>query len=171
MKVHRANTILQGCASRVWAHLSVILIFISIAAGCQSGNSSDNEGETAQTTHHTSASTAEETFVQIDEQVITALNTRIAEANISSEQEVARLYKPTEDAPEGNYSYTINIQNVNHQTLELIIIEAGIPDDSVEGIKSVLTIQREGEQLRVLSIKENYRCYRGHQEWSAELCP
>jgi hypothetical protein len=73
---------------------------------------------------------------------------------------------------EDNYTYTITQKEIDHNMKEVKLVEEGLLDDSLEGVKTIMTLKFEKNRFRILSIKQNYKCYenRGHRNWSAILC-
>lgn len=139
--------------------------------GCNTNKSADDNADVNPDPKETvDAQNEHETFNPIDSEVIDNLNTQIIALEVTTIEQVVNLYKPKEESTEGNYSYTISHEAIDEQTVEATLIEAGLLDDSVEGVKSVIRINQAGKVLKVTSIKENYRCYRGHKDWSAEKC-
>jgi hypothetical protein len=81
-------------------------------------------------------------------------------------------FRPKSNETEGNYTYTITKKNIDNDIVEVTLIEDGLLDDSKAGRKTLMTVKKENNILKVVSIKENYKCYknRGHENWDAELC-
>ena len=111
-----------------------------------------------------------ETFLQIDQSVIDSLNRKLQIAKIANAEDIPALYKPKQTETEGNYTYTISSHKLNDSTTELTLIESGLADDAVKGIKTILVVRNKGNQYNIIEMKENYQCYRGHSNWSAEKC-
>lgn len=102
---------------------------------------------------------------------IEQLNRKIQSENLTTLHEIIRWYRPVNEFNEGKYRYSVDIVWIDDQTVEVTITETGLPDDSVEGRKTILTLRRGNGIYGVISVKEAYRCYRGHKNWSAEICP
>lgn len=90
--------------------------------------------------------------------------------NITKPEDIAALYRPRQTETEGRYSYTVYSTVTSHNQTEITVVEEGLADDAVEGVKTVLVITKNNNAFRVISIKENYKCYRGHKAWSSEKC-
>jgi hypothetical protein len=71
---------------------------------------------------------------------------------------------------EGNFTVEICKRQVNDSTTELTLKETGLMDDAVKGIQTIFSIVNVEKRFVIKSMKENYQCYRGHQNWSAEKC-
>ena len=138
---------------------------------CNTNKSADDNADAKPNPNETvDAQNEHETFNPIASEVIDNLNKQIIAMEVTTIEQVVNLYRPNEESTEGNYSYTISYKAIDEQTVEATLIEAGLLDDSVEGVKSVIRIKKDNKILKVTSIKENYRCYRGHKNWSAERC-
>lgn len=113
-----------------------------------------------------------ETFKMIDMSIIENLNDTISSRDIKTEEEILHVYKPKSMETEGNYSYSISKSDIGNDSQEVILIEDGLMDDALAAEKTIMIIKKENSKLKVVSIKENYKCRkdRGHQNWSAELC-
>ena len=151
---------------------SIILSGIFIALlGCHTKNTSEpNKDQDPKGEIKSGKGIITETFVQIESDVIDKLNEDIISNSISNAADVIDFYKPKSEQTEGNYSYTSSSKRIDDQTYEYTVTETGLLDDSVEGIKSVILVKNENDIFKIISIKENYRCYRGHKDWSAERC-
>ena len=113
-----------------------------------------------------------ETFKMIDMSIVENLNDSISSRDMKIEEEIMHIYKPKSTETEGNYSYTISKNDIGNDSQEVILIEDGLMDDALAAEKTIMIIRKENSKLKVISIKENYKCRkgRGHQNWSAELC-
>ena len=113
-----------------------------------------------------------ETFKTIEMDVVNSLNATISSKNLKTEEEIMHAYKPKNLETEGHYTYTISKNDIGNGSQDIILIEDNLLDDSLLAIKTIMTVKKENSILKVVSIKENYKCRqnRGHQEWSAELC-
>jgi hypothetical protein len=151
--------------------LTILSVTFITLFGCNSNNSSNSKVEKEEQNKEvtTNNSNTSETFIQIERDKIDELNKSIISNKISKEEDVVSLYKPKLEESEGNYTYSVSLKKLDDQTTEYTVIETGLLDDSVEGQKTVMTINNK-DNLKVVSIKENYRCYRGHKVWSAEKC-
>lgn len=117
--------------------------------------------------------TAAESFVQIGPDKIDQLNKKIQLSNIATESEFANMYctQLTQSRNrEGKYTFELTTRPVNDSTTELTLKETGLMDDAVKGIQTVFSIVNVEKRFVIKSMKENYQCYRGHQNWSAEKC-
>lgn len=151
--------------------LTLVLINVLLLTSCMNKTSSDkNKDEAPSSIASEAMSTSSETFDFLDNEQVVALNNRIVQNNITQEEGVIDLYVPQQEQNEGNYSYTVSKNTIDIDTNEYTVVETGLPDDSIEGIQTIITIKNNNNLPVVLSIKKNYRCYRGHKEWSAEKC-
>lgn len=153
--------------------------FISIACAialwaCQPNQSGQIQEESEETTQAEPAANAarQETFRAIDAAKVADLNSAIASRGIETAEDIMRAYAPEDDVAEGNYAYTITEKELDQNTVQLTLREEGRMDDSVEGRQVVMQILKEGGDMRVTSIRENYRCWsgRGHENWGPEPC-
>jgi tRNA U38,U39,U40 pseudouridine synthase TruA len=144
----------------------VLLSFLLLANSCKNtGNLNAKKND-----QPVLVDTTKESFVQIEQKIIDQLNEKIQVNIISSVNDVANLYHPKLTETEGNYTYNISSQPINDSTTELTLKETGIMDDSIKGIQTVFSIVNAEKKFVIKSMKENYQCYRGHQNWSAEKC-
>jgi len=114
-----------------------------------------------------------ESFVEIGQDKIDQWNKNIQLNNITTKSELENMIctQLTQSKnEEGNFTMEICTSQVNDSTTELTIKEMGIMDDSVKGIQTVFSIVNIEKRFVIKSMKENYQCYRGHQNWSAEKC-
>lgn len=111
-------------------------------------------------------------FRVIEEDRIELLNHQIIDSGIVTLESVASLYQPKDEFSEGDYSYQVTVRDLESNLFEVTIQEEGIMDDSIYGVISVLQIEKDKSILKVVQIKEAYKCWpnRGHQDWSPELC-
>lgn len=152
-------------------NLTLVLMNVLLLTSCMNKTSSDkNKDEAPSSIASEAMSTSSETFDFLDNEQVVALNNRVVQNNITQEEGVIDLYVPQQEQNEGNYSYTVSKNTIDIDTNEYTVVETGLPDDSIEGIQTIITINNNNNLPVVLSIKKNYRCYRGHKEWSAEKC-
>jgi len=114
-----------------------------------------------------------ESFVIIGQDKIDQWNKNIQLNNITTESELENMicrHLMQSKNEEGNHTLEISKRLLNDSTTELTVIEMGIMDDSVKGIQTVFSIVKVDKRILIKSLKENYQCYRGHQNWSAEKC-
>jgi len=114
----------------------------------------------------------EETFILISQEKIDNLNKEIVLKNYKSGEEIMKAYKPESNETEGNETYTLSKNKIDGSTTEVTLIQDGFLDDSVAGEKNVMILKLENGVLKIISIKQNYKCWegRGHTNWSAEYC-
>jgi tRNA U38,U39,U40 pseudouridine synthase TruA len=144
----------------------VLLSFLLLANSCKNtGNLNAKKND-----QPVLLDTTTESFVQIEQKIIDQLNEKIQVNTISSVNDVANLYHPKLTETEGNYTYNLSSQPINDSTTELTLKETGIMDDSIKGVQTVFSIVNAEKKFVIKSMKENYQCYRGHQNWSAEKC-
>jgi len=144
----------------------VLISFFLFANSCKNTDNSNAEKNDSPVLIATSA----ESFVPIEQKIIEQLNEKIQVNKLSSVNEIATLYHPKLTETEGNYTYNLSSQPINDSTTELTLKEIGLMDDSVKGIQTIFSIVNVGKGFVIKSMKENYQCYRGHQNWSAEKC-
>ena len=144
----------------------LLLSFLLLANSCKNTRNSNAE----KNEHPVLIATSVESFVQIKQKTIDQLNEKIQVNKISSVNEIANLYHPKLTETEGNYNYKLSSQPINDSTTELTLKETDLMDDAVKGIQTVFSIVNVEKRFVIKSMKENYQCYRGHQNWSAEKC-
>lgn len=151
----------------------LVLMIASVLSltSCMNKSSSDKNEDNAPVSVTTEAlSNSTETFDYLDNDLIIELNDLIVKNNITQDEDIISFYIPQQEQTEGNYSYTVSIKNIDKATNEYTVVETGLPDDSIEAIKTIIIIENKNNLPVVVSIKKNYRCYRGHKEWSADKC-
>lgn len=151
--------------------LAIATIFLLSACN----NSKKDENKNIERTKKIEVSAIEnntETFKTIDVATLEKLNFIISSQNVKTEEEIMSAYKPESVEIKGHYTYTISKKNIDNATKKITLIEDGLLDDSLAGEKTVMIVKTENAVLKVISIKENYKCQqnRGHQEWGVELC-
>lgn len=111
------------------------------------------------------------TYKEVDQERVEALNKEISEQGITNIEEIANLYSPKDLYAEGNYTYQVTLTE-NQPDYELKIQEEGVMDDSLDGILSILSIKKVDNSLKVISIKQAFKCKknRGQQEWGPDFC-
>jgi hypothetical protein len=120
----------------------------------------------------TAPQVAEETYKVLDKATIEELNKKVATKKIATAEGVMQLFSPKQEQTEGNYQYAMSQKKLNDNTTEITLIETGLMDDSMNGVKTIMEITKHTDQLQVLTIRQNYKCYegRGHLEWRSENC-
>jgi hypothetical protein len=133
--------------------------------------SDTNQTEKSNSTETTSQ-VAEETYKVLDNATIDDLNKKVASKRITTAEGVMQLFSPKQEQTEGNYQYVLSQKNLNDNTTEVTLVETGLMDDSMNGVKTVMEISKQADQLQVLTIRQNYKCLdgRGHLEWSSDNC-
>ena len=114
-----------------------------------------------------------ESFAEIGQDKIDQWNKNIQLSNITTESELENMICTQlmqSKKKEGNFTVEICKRPVNDSTTELTLKETGLMDDAVKGIQTVFSIVNVEKRFVIKSMKENYQCYRGHQNWSAEKC-
>jgi hypothetical protein len=113
-----------------------------------------------------------ETFITVDSFTIAKLNKLIADKKLTAVEAIVNAYKPKIVQTEGNYSYNFLESKIDSSINEVTLIEEGLLDDAIAGRKGILQIKTENGRSKVVSIKENFKCYkdRGHETWGTEFC-
>lgn len=116
-----------------------------------------------------------EGFYELDQKKIEELNAKIVLDSLTNIEEFIGKFQPYATSTEGNGSMQLFIdRRVDDDKIEVISITTGQLDDSVEAKKVIYKFQLSETDLfpKLLSIKENYRCYtdRGHAEWGPDFC-
>lgn len=112
-----------------------------------------------------------ESYRTIAPERVQALNERARSENLQSPEEIMAVYAPKDPTAEGSYSQILQKIEKGEQ-VELRLVEEGRADDSVMGIKVVMSLIKKDGAWSVVSIQESYKCAagRGHQDWSGALC-
>ncbi|MDT0295412.1 hypothetical protein ACFQ3R_02815 [Mesonia ostreae] len=151
--------------------LSIVIILM--LSGCRDDKKAENQiDDKTQRVEISTKKNTKETFKKIDKNIVKKLNDTISSKNLKTEEEIMNAYKPKDSYTEGNYTYTISKNDLGNDSQEIILVEDDLLDDSLLAKKTIMIVKKENSILKVVSIKENYKCRqnRGHQEWSAELC-
>ncbi|MCX8020481.1 MAG: hypothetical protein N2747_08320 [Chitinophagaceae bacterium] len=121
--------------------------------------------------NNTPTSSTDIKYKIVPQEELDVINKKISEKKITDGEEVARLYHRKGEG-EGNYNYSITKKAIDDKTTEYTVTETGLPDDSVMGEMTILTIKKENGNLKVISIKTAICCWpgRGHTEWGTENC-
>ena len=103
---------------------------------------------------------------------IEALNKEIQDKKLKTELEIMQAYTPQNMNATGNYTYDVQTNLINDREKEITLISENFEDDSLNGLKVVLSLVKENEEWKVKDIKESYKCQlnRGQQTWSSSLC-
>jgi hypothetical protein len=111
-------------------------------------------------------------FKNIDEKETEHMNAVIAANGLKSGEEIIAYYMPKQTETEGNYTYDISKQEISVSETEITAVADGLMDDSMKGRKVVMLLKNENGLLKIVSIKEAYKCYpgRGHENWSPVSC-
>lgn len=133
---------------------------------------------TAKTTIETEEQTTEDTTPNTEEykiysqEQIAEINSTIIEEKIVDKGVLLERFFPKDQEAEGNYSYQINVVSEEEQQTVIEIIEDGIMDDSIQAIKTIITIGSNNETLIVTEAKQSFKCKlnRGQQDWAAAYC-
>lgn len=153
---------------KIYTALTVLSFFL-LATACE--NAVNTKSEKIDPPVIQTATT--ETFVEIGQDKIDQLNKKIQLSNIATESAFANMYctQLTQSRNrEGTYTFELTTRPLNDSTTELTLKESGLMDDAVKGIQTVFSIVNMEKRFVIKSMKENYQCYRGHQNWSAEKC-
>jgi hypothetical protein len=153
---------------KIYTALTVLLFFL-LTNACENGVNQTSEKVDPPVIQ---AATTE-SFVEIGQDKIDQLNKKIQLSNIATESAFANMYctQLTQSRNrEGTYTFELTSRTLNDSTTELTLKERGLMDDAVKGIQTVFSIVNVEKRFVIKSMKENYQCYRGHQNWSAEKC-
>lgn len=91
--------------------------------------------------------------------------------DIKSPEELIKIYynyTPSEGIPK----LTIYAKDLGDNSFEVTLIHEGFADDSLAGMKIVMTAKQVGQTWTVIEIKENWKCLddRGHTSWGITPC-
>ncbi|GEM_PF-2140582 len=120
---------------------------------------------------------------QIDEQT-PAIAEEFEEINVSdfniklsqntaelSPEDIMKLYYPLKvETDEGNEKIIISKRTLNNGNIEVKLIHDNLLDDSVKGIKIIMELSKSNNRWFVVSLKNNWKCWRGHSNWGIEDC-
>lgn len=90
-----------------------------------------------------------------------------------SAKEVMKLFYPNEvEAGEGNEQIKISERTSENGNTIVTLIHENLLDDSLNGEKYSIELQRDNKKWTVISIKKNWKCWdgRGHTNWGIERC-
>lgn len=154
--------------------LTIAFIIGLFSASCKEVKNTDNKTGVSQSKPEikTETTSNKESFKSIDDSTIVKLNQTIAAQKLKIEEEIMNLYRTKSNETEGNYTYSVTKKDIDKNTKEITLIEDGMLDDSQAGLKVIMILRNENNVVKIVSIKENYKCWknRGHENWSAELC-
>lgn len=73
---------------------------------------------------------------------------------------------------QGNEEVTVTSAMLNNFITEVTLIHDNLLDDSIKAIKYVVQFAAIQEQLEIISIKTNRKCWedRGHSHWDSNNC-
>ncbi|MCL2689613.1 MAG: hypothetical protein FWE57_07190 [Chitinispirillia bacterium] len=111
-----------------------------------------------------------ESFWPID---VKEFNEKIAgRTDIKTSEELIWLYDEYPQSQEGFRKRSVQTVAVNHEEYKITLIQEGLADDSMFGVKIVMTAKQTGTVWAVTEIKENWRCRkgRGQRNWGIEKC-
>lgn len=135
-------------------------VVLTVFFGCKPPSTSED-----------SNSQNQEIFNELRMSLVDTLNQKLAANPVNRPEEIANLFKPVLPSEEGHYARTVTVKETGKSDMvEVTLEETGLPDDAVEGIKTVIDVKKENGSFKVVRIRESYRCYRGHKDWSAERC-
>jgi hypothetical protein len=148
------------------------IAIIVVLSACKNSPKAETQNNNTATSQAPKTEIKEESFKTVDLSTIEKLNSVVSSKKFKTVEEIMNNYKPNRKEAEGNYTYTITQKDIDKTTKEITLIEDGLLDDSIAGEKTVMTINIENGIFKVLSIKENHKCYpnRGHETWGAENC-
>jgi len=103
-----------------------------------------------------------------------SFNEKIADrTDIETPEKLIKLYYNYDCShDEGNPTITTRVRTLGKNTYQITLIHDGLTDDSLAGIKFVMTAQRTGATWVVTEIKTNWKCWvdRGHPYWGTGRC-
>jgi uncharacterized protein YbbC (DUF1343 family) len=154
--------------------LTIVFLTGLFLTACKNKPSAENNVKTVelQSKIKNEPVSTDEQFVNISTTEIDKFNQIIKGKKLNTEEELMTAYNPKSNETEGNYTYTVTKKNIDKDVSEVTLIEDGMLSDSQAGKKVIMTLKKENNVLKVLSIKENFKCYkdRGHENWGIELC-
>ena len=153
---------------KIYTALTVLSFFL-LATACENAVNTKSEKVDPPIKQADSS----ESFAEIGQDKIDQWNKTIQLNNITTESELENMICTQlmlSKNEEGNFTVEICKRQVNDSTTELTLKETGLMDDAVKGIQTIFSIVNVEKRFVIKSMKENYQCYRGHQNWSAEKC-
>lgn len=103
---------------------------------------------------------------------INEMNNTIVEEKITDHNAIFERFFPKDNEAEGNYSYQKRIVIEDNKHIVIEIIEDGVMDDSVQAIRTFMSIDKSKTTPVITEVKQSFKCKlnRGQQEWSSALC-
>ena len=103
---------------------------------------------------------------------IDEMNKVIVEEKITDHNAIFERFFPKDNEAEGNYSYQKRIVIEDNKHIVIEIIEDGIMDDSIQAIRTFMSIDKSKATPVITEVRQSFKCKlnRGQQEWSAALC-
>lgn len=153
--------------------LFIFILFNLLATSCehQRNRAEPHASDSAITTTYESIK-AIESYREVDPAKIEQINLVLSSGRHNSDEEVMRVYAPKYANAEGKYSYQLSKTELPGGLKELTLVEDGLMDDAVMGRKVIMILDTKGNKLKLISIKETFKCWpgRGHESWSSEAC-
>tara|TARA_B110001452_G_scaffold90526_1_gene74479 strand:+ start:4791 stop:5267 length:477 start_codon:yes stop_codon:yes gene_type:complete len=151
--------------------LVVILFFVS----CKTNNAENKsqleiKKEKSLTAKEvTQCDTLDEAYEQLS---IKEINSLLSENNRAlTPAKIMRLYYPHKASTrEGNESIELKEEMIDNGNTQITLIHDNFLDDSVRGEKYKMELKEIDNKWIVVSIKRNWKCYRGHTNWGIEFC-
>ena len=123
-----------------------------------------------------------ETYNLIEGDSIIKLNLEISTRKLNTIEEIINAYRPESEEQGDQYTYTTTKRKIDETFNEITIIEDGLLNETIKkdgainnyvmGRKAIMTTKLENGLIKVVSIKENYKCYfnKGYEKWGLEMC-
>lgn len=111
---------------------------------------------------------SEEPFQIVD---FSEINERIVGDIHTWPKEILYMYYPVDGEEEGNTTTEVEELDLPDGSKKLTLIQDNIGDDALKAIKVVMVVEPMGDEWRVTSLKQNWKCYRGENlNWTNVEC-
>lgn len=149
-----------------------LLIGILSLVSCKESVHSPSKNSNNQT--NTGLSRNSENFVTIDP---SSLNLKLTDATVSNEissaESIMKMYYAKADKSiEGKEKITIKSVKQDEKITVVTLIHDNLLDDSMRSTKIIMMVIHLQNKWRVISIRQNWRCYqeRGDTDWTITPC-
>lgn len=151
----------------------LMILAISLISCNQKTKNKSEETLSSQTNQETQIKTTDknEEFKKVNADEFNQLLSK-KEGDLSA-KEVMKLFYPNEvETEEGNEQITTSEKTAENGNTIVTLIHENQLDDSLNGMKYIMELQKSNDKWIVVSIKKNWKCWngRGHTDWGIELC-
>jgi len=117
-------------------------------------------------------STKNVTIEKFENVNISDLNTKLSQITKNlTPKDIMKVFYPYEvESGEGNEKITISEKTLNDDVVVVELIHDNLLDDSVKGEKYLMELKKQENSWKVVSLKKNWKCWRGNADWGTESC-